>query len=188
MLSDRLVYPALSARISSLAVVGAPGEDKRLGVDPPNHGVVVDGGAVIREFCTVHGGFRAPTHIGPRCYLMAHSHVGHDCVLMEEVQLSSGAILGGHTIVHSHANIGLGAITHQFTTIGAYAMVGMGSVVTKDIPPFTVWVGNPARCIGVNVVGMERGGYTQEQIGDIKLGRRTPWHDLFDNDAGRRKR
>jgi len=188
MLSDRLIYPALTARISSLAVVGAPGEDKRQGIDPPNHGVVVDGGAVIREFVTVHGGFYATTHIGPRCYLMAHSHVGHDSTLMEDVTLSSGAILGGHTIVHPCANIGLGAITHQFTTIGAHAMIGMGAVVTKDVPPFTIWVGNPARCIGVNVVGMQRHGYTPEQIGDIKLGKRTPWHDLFDRDAGRRKR
>lgn len=186
MLSDRIVFPAMSARISSLACVGAPGEDKRRGVDPANHGVVVDGGAVIREFCTVHGGFNASTHIGPRCYLMAHSHVGHDCVLGDEAQVSSGAILGGHTIVHSHANIGLGAITHQHTTIGAYAMVGMGSVVTKDIPPFQTWAGNPARCIGYNRVGMERAGYTPEQIHAVEYGQRTPWHDLFDRDAGRR--
>ena len=186
MLGDRLIYPSGETFISSQAVVGAPGEDKRRGVNPPNHGVTVGHNAVIREFCTVHGGFLAPTRIGADCYLMAHSHVGHDSVLHESVTLSSGAILGGHTIVHPHANIGLGAITHQHTTIGAGAMVGMGAIVTKDVPPFATVVGNPARRVGWNVVGMQRMGMTEEQIASVCRGERTPWHDLYERDGGRR--
>lgn len=186
MLSDRRIYPQGETHISLHAVVGAPGEDKRKGVDPPNHGVEIGDGAVIREFCTVHGGFLAPTVIGPRCYLMAHSHVGHDCVLHEDVQLSTGAILGGHTIVHRGANIGLGAVTHQYTTIGAYAMIGMGAVVTHDVPPFALVYGSPARQHGWNVVGMKRAGMSEEQIAHVCGGGFTEWHEAYAKDAGRR--
>lgn len=174
------------ADVSDLAVLGAPGEDKRKGLAAPNHGVTIGARTVVREFATVHGGFHAPTRIGADCYVMAHSHVGHDCWIGDNVTLSTRVTLGGHTIIHEGANVGLGAITHQHTTIGAYAMVGMGAVVTRDVPPFAMVYGNPARQHGYNVVGMERAGYSAEQIADVCAGKRTPWHDLFDRDAGRR--
>jgi UDP-N-acetylglucosamine acyltransferase len=173
--------------IHDLAVIGAPGEDKRKPVHAcPNYGVLIGDGVTIREFVTVHGGFEDATVIGPRCYVTAHCHVGHDCRLDEDVFMATQATLGGHTIVHKGANIGLGAITHQRTTIGAYAMIGMGAVVTKDVPPFTTWYGNPARMRGFNRVGMERAGFSSEEIFEIEHGKRTEWHDLFDREAGRR--
>lgn len=192
MLSDRRVFLMGESHISPLAVVGAPGEDKRKGVNPVNRGVEVYQGAVIREFCTVHGGFLEPTRIGRGCYLMAHSHVGHDCDLGPDATLSTGATLGGHTRVHEGANLGLNATTHQHVTIGAYAMVGAGAVVLDDVPPFETWAGVPARKIGWNTVGMQRAGFSDEEIADVcegrLSGRASQLRALFDVHAGRRGR
>lgn len=189
------------SRISHLASIGTPGEDRRKAENPPNHGVTIGARCTVREFVTINGGFEAPTRIGDDCYIMAHSHVGHDCVLHNGVTLASRATLGGHTIVHEGANIGLGAITHQRVTIGAWAMVGAGAVVVRDVPPFAVVVGNPARVIKVNRVGMERAGFTQEQVDLVdevhaaeaylrsrpNLGALKRHYDAFDRDKGRHK-
>jgi UDP-N-acetylglucosamine acyltransferase len=171
--------------ISPLASIGAPGQDKRR-PDPPNHGVTIGDGVTVREFAVIHGGFTQPTVIGPGCYVMCQAHVGHDARLDDDVIVCAGAVVGGHNIVHRGANIGVGAVLHQHVTVGAYAMVGQGSVVIRDVPPFAVVVGNPAQIIKTNRIGMERAGFTGEQIHDIEYGKRTEWHDLFDREAGRR--
>lgn len=198
MLSDRLLFLAGETYISSHAVVGAPGEDKRNGVCPPNHGVEVGHGVVIREFATVHGGFIGPTRIGERCYIMAHCHLGHDCELGPDVTLATGATLGGHTRVHEGANVGLRAVTHQHVTIGAYAMIGAGAVVLEDVPPFETWAGVPAKFVTRNMVGMQRAGFTQDEIdfitgvgvagGPGDTARVRDLYARFDQDKGRRGR
>ena len=176
-LSERILTRADTAQISSLACVGAMGEDPRRGLDAPNHGVHVGERSIVREFVTIHGGFEATTRIGDGCYIMSHAHVGHDCQVGNEVKLSTGAILGGHTVVHDGANIGLNATTHQRVAIGALAMVGAGSMVTKDVPPYQTWAGVPAKQIGWNVVGMERAGMLSNEIASICTGVRTAAHD-----------
>jgi UDP-N-acetylglucosamine acyltransferase len=171
--------------ISPLASIGAPGEDIRK-PDPLNHGVHIGERTRVREFVTIHGGFEQQTHIGSDCLVSAHSHVGHDCFVGDRVMLAR-ATLGGHTIVHEGAFVGLGAITHQRITIGAYAMVGAGSVVTRDVLPFALVYGNPAKQHGYNVVGMRRAGFSEEQIGYIESGGRTAYQEAFERDAGRHK-
>lgn len=187
---------AAAPRISPLASIGTPGEDPRK-PNPPNHGVAIGDRTTIREFVTVHGGFEAPTRIGSDSYVMAHSYVAHDCVLHDGVTLAARATLGGHTIVHEGANVGLGAITHQRITIGAYAMVGAGAVVIRDVPPFAKVAGVPARVIGVNRVGMERAGFSEREIHAVEVGlplalvgkypRIVAAYEAFDRDAGRHK-
>lgn len=177
-------------RVHPTASIGAPGEDPRRDVnDCPNLGVEMHPSVTVREYVTVHGGFEVPTRIGAGSYLMTKSHVGHDCRLSDRVTVCSGAILGGHTIVHEGATVGLGAITHPKVTIGAYAYVGAGAVVVRDVPPFATVVGSPARVIGVNVRGMERAGMDAALIREVEAhgAERTRWGADFDRDKARHK-
>lgn len=127
-------------------------------------GVIIGDRNVLREFVTINQGTKEPTTLGSDCYLMAQSHLGHDCQVRDGVTLASVVQLAGHTHVWSWANLGLGTLVHQFTRIGPGAMVGMGSAVRKDVPPFTITVGNPARVSGVNSVGLSRKGCSEEVI------------------------
>jgi UDP-N-acetylglucosamine acyltransferase len=130
--------------------------------DPP--GVVIGDDNIIREFVTIHQPTEDTTAIGNHCYLMSYAHVPHDATLSDGVTLSNAAQIGGHAQFGAGANIGLGAMVHQRAIIGAGAMIGMGAIVTKDIPPFAVAYGNPARVAGVNAVGLRRAGYDEGVI------------------------
>lgn len=118
----------------------------------------------IREYVSIHQGTLGATRIGDDCYLLARSHVGHDCRLDDDVTLACAAQLGGHTHVWSHATVGMGALVHQHGRIGPGAMLGMGAVVRREVPPFTVNVGNPARTSGMNEVGLRRLGCSERAV------------------------
>ncbi len=121
-------------------------------------GVVIGDRNIIREFVTINQGTHETTRLGDDCYLLARSHVGHDCVVDDGVTLADAVQLGGHTRVWSWANIGMGTVVHQRLQVGPGAMVGMGSAVRRNVPPFTITLGNPARTTGVNQVGLARRG------------------------------
>lgn len=120
--------------------------------------VVIGSRNVIREFSTVHVSTTGLTSIANGCYFMTQAHVPHDATIEDDVTLSNSAQLGGHTFIQAGANIGLGAVIHQRLVVGSRVMVGMGSVVTKHIPPYSMCFGSPARVRGGNIVGMERAG------------------------------
>lgn len=154
--------------------IGTPAED-RGGPHPVAWEGELDGFGVeigdrnrIREYVTVHQGTHRPSRIGTGCYLLVRSHVGHDVVLEDEVTLACSAQLGGHTHVWSHANIGMSTVVHQHGRIGPGAMVGMGSAVRKEVGAFTITVGNPARVVGVNEVGLRRRGCDDETIAALE--------------------
>ena len=141
-------------RIGAHVVIGTDGEHRSVNANVGQ--ISIGAGVIIREFsCIQRGTGDRDTTIGDGCMLMDHSHVAHDVVLCPAVTLSPNVVLGGHTRVHRGATIGIGAMTHQFSTVGAYSMVGMGSVVTKDIPPFALVMGSPARYVRENVKGKE---------------------------------
>jgi UDP-N-acetylglucosamine acyltransferase len=127
--------------------------------EPDGSGVVIGDDNVIREYVTVHQPAEDVTRIGARCYLMSYAHVPHDATIGDGVTLSNSAQIGGHTVIGDNANIGLSAVVHQRLAIGGGAMIGMGAVVTKDVPPFAVVYGNPARVAGTNRVGLQRAGF-----------------------------
>jgi UDP-N-acetylglucosamine acyltransferase len=108
--------------------------------------VIIGSNNVIREFTTVH----LPTStnstiISDNCYLMAYNHISHDTILRNNVILANNIQIGGHTIIEEYVNIGLSTIIHQRSTIGAFCMLGMGSIITKDIPPFLTVIGTPVK-------------------------------------------
>lgn len=127
-------------------------------------GVIIGDRNIIREFVTVNQGWAEQTVVGNDCYVLARSHIGHDCHLRDGVTLADAVQLGGHTHVWSWSNIGMGTVVHQRSLIGPGAMIGMGSAVRKDVPAFTITVGNPARVTGVNSVGLSRRGCSEEVI------------------------
>lgn len=134
------------------------------GGGPADAGVEIGDDSTVREFTTLHRGTGRPTRVGDRCLVMNKSHLGHDAVIEDEVTLSVGTILGGHVDVGSGANLGLASVVHQRRVVGPGAMVGMGSLVTRDVPPYAKAFGSPARVRGVNDVGMRRRGIRAEDI------------------------
>ena len=124
----------------------------------------------FREFTTVHRA-TAPdgvTRIGSRGNFLAYSHIAHDCVVGDDVVFSNNGTLAGHVVVGDHAVIGGLSGVHQFCRIGAHAIVGGCTKIVQDLPPFLIADGNPAEIRGVNHVGLERRGFNQEEIRELR--------------------
>lgn len=125
-------------------------------------------GNEFREFCTVHRGTikgGGVTRVGNHSLLMAYSHVGHDCVIGDRVILTNGVQLAGHIVVEDYAGISAFCLLHQFVRIGRHSYIGAGTVITQDVPPFSLIVGERTnRCYGINKVGLERHGFSPERI------------------------
>lgn len=120
----------------------------------------------IREFVTIHRGTasKGKTVIGSNCLIMAYCHVAHDCVLGDHVIMSNTVQLAGEVVVDDWAVVGGGALVHQFTHIGKHVMLQGGSLVNKDLPPYIMAGRYPLSYEGVNAVGLNRRGFTKEQI------------------------
>lgn len=177
-LGRRLVL-GRGVRVFNYACLGTESQDKK------HHGqrshAEIGDGTVVREFVTVNRATRegGVTRVGANCLLMAYSHVAHECEVGDEVVLVNGATIGGEVRIDAGAIISGLACVHQFCRIGVYAIVGAGSKVTLDIPPYLLADGHPARTYGPNVVGLRRHGFSDDQIQTI----RRIYRDLFRTDA-----
>ena len=126
---------------------------------------------IIREFTTINRGTiqdKNTTSIGDRNLLMAYSHVAHDCVIANDVILANAASLGGHVHIGSSVILGGFSIVHQFCQLGEHSFSAMGSAITKDVPPYVMVGGRPTQPHGINVVGLERRGFSKETILEVK--------------------
>jgi UDP-N-acetylglucosamine acyltransferase len=124
----------------------------------------------IREYATINRGtaHSVTTRVGRHCFIMSYVHLAHDCDLGDHVLISNGTQLAGHVHVEDRAIIsGLCAI-HQFARIGRHSFIGGCSRVSQDVPPFVRAVGNPIRLFGLNSVGLQRSGFSEEVVREMK--------------------
>jgi UDP-N-acetylglucosamine acyltransferase len=134
--------------------------------------LVIGSHNVFREYVNIHRGTQGGggrTIIGDRNFLMVYAHVAHDCRLGNHVIMANAATLAGHVTIEDHATIGAFSGVHQFCRVGTHGYVGGYSVITKDVLPYSKTVSErDTRAFGVNSIGLERKGFTQAQIRNIK--------------------
>lgn len=133
---------------------------------------------VIREHVTANigtAGGHGITRIGDRCMLMVNSHVGHDCVVGSNVIFANNAVLGGHVEVGDHVFLGGQCAVHQFVRIGTQAMIAGVTGVREDVIPFGYALGQAARLVGLNTIGMKRRSFTRSDLHEA----RAAYRDLF---------
>ncbi|MBC7370689.1 MAG: hypothetical protein H7326_03935 [Bdellovibrionaceae bacterium] len=144
-------------RFEAYVSIGTAAEHRDFFRETPGP-VRIGNGCVIREFVTINGGTVGVTLLGDSVVMLRGSHVGHDATIRNKANLSCNVLVGGHSIIGEGANLGLSAAIHQFRTVGAFAMVGMNSTVTRNVPPFVVAFGSPCEGQKVNRVGLQRSG------------------------------
>jgi UDP-N-acetylglucosamine acyltransferase len=156
-------------RVFQFASVGEDPQDKKYAGESTR--LEIGDHNVIREFTTIHRGTvqaGGVTRIGNHNLLMAYTHVAHDCILGDHTILANAASLGGHVSIDDYAILGGFTIVHQFCRIGAHCFCGMGSAISKDLPPYVLVSGNPAKPHGINSEGLRRRAFSGETIAQIK--------------------
>lgn len=129
----------------------------------------VGDGTTLRECVTVNRGTasKGKTVVGKNCLIMAYCHVAHDCCLGDRVIMSNAVQLAGEVRVDDAAVIGGGSLIHQFCHLGRNIMLQGGALVNKDIPPFVKAAREPISYVGLNIVGLHRNHFTEEEIKEI---------------------
>ena len=150
------------------AVIGAVPQDLKFRGEET--WTVIGDNCVLREFVTVHRGTasKGKTVIGSNNLIMAYCHVAHDCILHDNIIMSNATQLAGEVEVDDFAIIGGGTLVHQFSHIGSHVMIQGGSKINKDIPPYVIAAREPIAFCGINSVGLNRRGFTPEQIHTIQ--------------------
>jgi UDP-N-acetylglucosamine acyltransferase len=129
----------------------------------------IDDGSTVREAGTVNRGTAASgkTIIGKNCLIMAYAHVGHDCIIGNNCIIGNGSGLAGEVKVDDWAILSAGTLVHQFSRIGGHVIIGGGSKVRTDVPPFIKADRDPLTFLGLNTVGLTRRGFEKERIASI---------------------
>ena len=151
--------------IGPYCVIGSDAQHTR---DISNGKIYIGSNNIIREFTTIHlpTKLKKKTIIGNNCNLMTMSHIAHDCIIEDDVVFSNNVTLGGNTYVMKKSQLGFNTIIHQNQVIGSFAMIGMGTIVTRSIKilPGFVYFGNPAKKIKKNTVGFKKKGISKTEI------------------------
>jgi UDP-N-acetylglucosamine acyltransferase len=158
-----------NCRVYPGSVLSAPPQTKVL-LDEPAL-LEIGSGTTIRECCTLNRGnlaFDAKTTVGENCLVMAYVHIAHDCHIGHDTILANNVTLAGHIHVGEWATLGGMVAVHQFVRIGAQVMVGGGSLVRKDVPPFITAAREPLSYAGINSVGLRRRGFKKDEMHHIE--------------------
>ncbi|MDE7473050.1 MAG: acyl-ACP--UDP-N-acetylglucosamine O-acyltransferase [Muribaculaceae bacterium] len=131
---------------------------------------IIGDNTTLRECVTVNRGTasKGRTVVGDNCLIMAYCHVAHDCKIGNYVIISNATQVAGEVVVDDLAVIGGGTLIHQFTHIGPHVMIQGGSKINKDIPPFVKAARDPIAYTGINVVGLRRRNFSNEDINSIQ--------------------
>ena len=166
-------------RIFPSAVVGAIPQDlKYRGEDSL---AIIGDRTTIRECATIHRGTasKMKTVVGNDCLIMAYCHVAHDCILHDHIIMSNAVQLAGEVEVDDYAILGGGTLVHQFSHIGAHCMIQGGTKINKDIPPYVIAARDPVQYCGINSVGLNRRGYSRDQLDAIQDTYRIVYSPLY---------
>lgn len=128
--------------IGASVVIGGPGQDTRNPrYDSRDCLIEIGNNNIIREFTAIQKPcYKEVTKIGNNVFLMQSVHVPHDAILEDDVVITPMCVLAGITNILQGANIGMGSSIHQYSVIGQYSLIGMGSALTKNVRPFTIFV------------------------------------------------
>ncbi|MBT4371991.1 MAG: acyl-ACP--UDP-N-acetylglucosamine O-acyltransferase [Candidatus Marinimicrobia bacterium] len=150
----------------------APQDLKYAGEDTKT---IIGNNVLIRESVTINRGTIAygKTEIGDNVLLMACAHIAHDCIIGDNTIMANLATLGGHVELGDWVNLGGGVMVHQFTKVGSQSFIGGGFRVVQDVPPFIITAGEPLRFTGINKIGLQRRGFSDETRMLIKKAYRT---------------
>ena len=132
--------------------------------------VEIGDNTTIRECVTINKGTAAKnkTVVGNNCLLMAYSHIAHDTIVGNNVIIGNGSQIAGEVIIHDFAILSGLVAVHQFVNIGPHVMISGGSLVRKDVPPYTKAAREPLSYEGVNSIGLRRRGFSSEKIAEIQ--------------------
>jgi UDP-N-acetylglucosamine acyltransferase len=160
--------------VFAFASLGEAPQDLKYNGEPTQ--LTVGDRNVFREFCTINRGTThddGVTRIGSDNLFMNHSHVAHDCQLGNRIVMVNNATLGGHVHIGDWVILAGFSGVHQFCKIGAHAFIANNCAVTRDVPPYVMAVGQPARPHSINSKGLERRGFDAEHIRHIRDAYRT---------------
>jgi UDP-N-acetylglucosamine acyltransferase len=156
-------------RIFPFASIGHEPQDLKYRGEPSSLEIGHDN--TIRENVTINPGTEGGglvTRVGNHCLLMVGAHVAHDCQIGDHVILVNNATLSGHVVMEDHAILGGLSAVHQFVRIGRHAMIGGMSGVERDVIPYGMVMGDRARLNGVNIIGMQRRGFSRDDINGLR--------------------
>lgn len=156
-------------KVFPFASLGHQPQDLKYKGEPST--LVIGTDCQIREGVTMNPGTEGgglTTTVGNSCAFLANSHVGHDCQVGNNVVFSNNVMLAGHCEIGDYVIIGGGAAVIQFARVGPHAFVGGMSGLENDLIPYGMAIGNRAYLSGLNIIGLQRRGFTREHIHDLR--------------------
>jgi UDP-N-acetylglucosamine acyltransferase len=165
---ERNVKLAARVRVGVGSVLGGDPQDLKFKGEETT--VEIGEGTVIREYATINRGTAESlkTTVGKNSFIMSYVHLAHDCHVGDSVIISNSTQLAGHVTVEDKAILSGQIGVHQFALIGRFSFVGGCSRVAKDVPPYVKAVGNPVKLYGLNTVGLQRNGFSEDTIRELK--------------------
>lgn len=156
-------------RIFQFASIGEEPQDKKYHGEPTLLEIGDDN--LIRESVTINRGTvqgGGITKVGHRNWIMAYVHIAHDCIIGDDNIFANNASLAGHVIVEQHVILGGFTLVSQFNHLGSHCFSAMGSVISRNVPPYVLVSGHMAEPVGINVEGLRRRSFTDTQIRNIR--------------------